>query len=375
MSDYTDHNNLILAALEEALVAGDEVDRNDAADKTFGLPEDLRGNLDAMNDKADSSATAAFTNLVTGIAIKIAYPDIDVRFHQIQIQDPQHFNHRGVSENVVYPFLRDQDFDGAKSGWQTRTLERPKPYYLDYDENIRAVKDEFLACYHALEEGGVNAKHMLNYLFLGQVVRRNAKKIDLIEPRIDDISTIIGHFEAHFFADYKSRGQSRLPVLALHSLYKLIMPELRRFEGLDLANLELHSAADSQTGATGDIEIKKNDGSVFEAIEVKHGIPVSLDLVVDAAKKLVTRRVDRFYVLTTHKNCGQTDEVAAKIKEVRERTGCQVIANGVIPTMRYYLRLVQNPADIFPHYTSLLKVEPAISHEHRVKWNEIVLPD
>lgn len=83
MSDYTDHNNLILAALEEALVAGDEADRDDTADKTFGLPEDLRGHLDAMNDKADSSATAAFTNLVTGIAIKIAYPNVDVRFHQI----------------------------------------------------------------------------------------------------------------------------------------------------------------------------------------------------------------------------------------------------------------------------------------------------
>ena len=334
----------------------------------------MRDQLDVMNDKADSSATAAFTNLVTGVAVKTAYPDLDVRYHQIQIQDPQHFNHRGVSETVVYPFLRDQDFDGAKSGWQTRTLERPKPYFLNYDENIRAVKDEFLASYHAIEERGADASQVLRYLFLGQIVRRNAKRIDLIEPRIDDIGTIMEHFEAHFFAEYNSRGQSRLPVLALYSLYKLIMPELKRFDGLDLANLELHSAADSQTGATGDIEIKKDDGNVFEAIEVKHQIPVSMDLIADAAQKLVSRRVDRFYVLTTHKDCGQTSEIASKIKEVRERTGCQVIVNGVLPTMRYYLRLVQNPADIFPLYTSLLKVEPAISHEHRVKWNKIVLP-
>ena len=122
-----------------------------------------------------------------------------------------------------------------------------------------------------------------------------------------------------------------MPVLALYSLYKIIMPELRRFEGLDLANLELHSAADAQTGAVGDIEIKNDDGTVFEAIEVKHGIAVSLDLIADTAKKLVAQRVDRFYVLTTHKNCGQSDDVAAKIKEVRESTGCQVIANGVLP--------------------------------------------
>lgn len=374
MTDYSDSNDKIKQVLEEVLVMSDELQRDEAGDKTFGLGAELRANLDTMNDKADSSATAAFTNLVTGIAIKVAFPNVDVRFHQIQIQEPPHFNHRGVSENIVYPFLRDQDFDGAKSGWQTRTLERPKPYILTYEENIRAVKDEFLACYHALEEGGADAKTMLKYLFLGQIIRRNAKKIDLIEPRIDDINTIIAHFEAHFFADYKSRGQSRLPVLALYSLYKIIMPELRRFEGLDLANLELHSAADAQTGAVGDIEIKNNDGTVFEAIEVKHGIPVSLDLIADTAQKLVAQRVDRFYVLTTHKNCGQSDDVVAKIKEVRERTGCQVIANGVLPTMRYYLRLVKNPADIFSNYIALLKIEPAISHEHRVMWNKIVLP-
>lgn len=375
MTDYTDHNVQIRQALDDALVKAIEVERDESADRSFGLPKDLRASLDAMNDRADSSATAAFTNLVTGIAIKNAYPNVDVRYHQIQIQEPQHFNHRGVSETVVYPFLRDQDFDGAKSGWQTRTLERPKPYLLTYDENIRAVKHEFLSCYHALEEDGMSAQYMLSYLLLGQVIRRNTKKIDLIKPRIDDIHSIMGHFEAHFFANYTSRGQSRLPVLAVHSLYRLIMPQLQRFEGLDLANLELHSAADSQTGATGDIEVKKDDGSVFEALEIKHDIPVSLDLVSDAAKKLVTRNVDRFYVLTTHKNCGQTEEVAAKTKEIRERTGCQVIVNGVLPTMRYYLRLVQNPADIFPYYTELLKTEPAISHEHRVKWNEIVLPD
>ena len=154
MKDYSDSNDKIKQVLEKALVVADELQRDEAGDKTFGLDAKLRTSLDTMNDKADSSATAAFTNLVTGIAIKVAFPNCRCSFHQIQIQQPPHFNHRGVSENIVYPFLRDQDFDGAKSGWQTRTLERPKPYILTYDENIRAVKDEFLACYHALEDGG-----------------------------------------------------------------------------------------------------------------------------------------------------------------------------------------------------------------------------
>ena len=50
-----------------------------------------------------------------------------------------------------------------------------------------------------------------------------------------------------------------------------------------------------------------------------------------------------------------------------------IIANGVIPTLRYYLRLIRNPAEIFPAYTELLKSDKAISHEHGVTWNDIVL--
>lgn len=325
-----------------------------------------------MNEKA-GSASAGFTNLVTGMAIKCAFPELDVRYHQTQIQDPVHFAHRVVSENIVAPWLRDNDFDYAKSGWQTRTLERPKPYFLSYDENISQIKVPFLEAYNAIEEDGANPDDALAYLLFGQVKLRHSKKIDLIEPRIDDIGTIVGFFENHFFASYQARGASRLPVLAVHSLYRLVMPQIKRFEGLGLANLELHSAADSQTGSTGDIELKAIDGSVFEALEIKHNISISEDLIVDVSKKLISNKVDRYYVLTTHSECGQNDTIKAKCREIMERTGCQVIANGVLPTMKYYLRLVNNPEGIFPYYTALLKSETAISFEHRVKWNDIVL--
>ena len=373
MTDYSDCKVKIGAALTDALTKATEISLDETHDGEFDLPKPLRDCLDQLSDKADSSATAAFTNVVTGLAIKVAYPAIDVRYHQIQIQDPAHFNHRGISETVVYPFLRDQDFDGAKSGWQTRTLERPKPYLLSYDENIRAVKSEFLQIYHDIEDGGQDAFAVLCYLMLQQIVRRNAKDIELIEPRINDIGTIVSLFTEHFFARYGSSGASRLPVLALHSLYSVIMPELKRFDGLGLAQLELHSAADSQTGATGDIEIKSEDGGVFEAIEVKHNIPITLDLVEDAARKLISRQVDRYYILTTHQNCNPDEKMLKRIKDIKERTGCQLIVNGIIPSIRYYLRLVEKPKNIFPFYVKLLKAEKSISHEHRVKWNEIVL--
>lgn len=338
----------------------------------FNLSSSLTTHLKILSDKA-SSASAAFTNVVTGLAIKAAYPDLDVRYHQIQIQDPQHFNHRGESENVIYPWLSHNDFEGAKSGWQTRTLERPKPYTLDYHENIAGVKEAFLNVYHQVEVENVDANLALAQLLYFQVTVRDKKAIELIEPKIDEIGTIVSFFQNHFFYKYKSRGASRLPVLALHSLYQQIIPELRRFDGLDLAKLELHSAADAQTGATGDIEIKNLDGSVFEAIEVKHNIPITPNLVSDVANKLISRQVERYYILTTHSNCGSSDEVKRLCLEVRDRTGCQIIANGLLPTLRYYLRLVKEPSQIFTSYIQHLKTDKSIAHEHRVQWNDIVL--
>ena len=88
------------------------------------------------------------TNIVTCLAIKTAMPEVDIRYHQVQIQHQTKrsagFNFRGISENVIYTWLSDHNFDGAKSGWQTRTFERPKPYSLDYDENIGDIKESFM---------------------------------------------------------------------------------------------------------------------------------------------------------------------------------------------------------------------------------------
>lgn len=375
MKPYADKNEKILESLNLALIeAKAEFDADPEAVPTFGLTSALRKALDSINDHGDNAASTALTNVFTAIAIKSAFPEIDTRYHMARIQKPKsHFSHRPVSENVVYPWLNKNKFDGAKSGWQTRVFERPRPYMPDYDEAIGAVKEEFLYCYKALEEDGEAAPSALKYLIFGQIIRREAKRINLVVPKISDIATIIRHFDNHFHSTYKSKGASRLPVLALHSLYQIIMPELKRFDGFDLADLELHSAADAQTGATGDIEIKNDDGSVFEALEVKHQQVVTSNMVDTASQKLIDRSVDRYYILTTHTNCSPTDEIMTQAREVQESTGCQIIVNGVLPTLRYYLRLVSDPAAIFPRYVELLKSDTDIGYEHRERWNQIIL--
>ena len=101
-------------------------------------------------------------------------------------------------------------------------------------------------------------------------------------------------------------------------------------------------------------------------------IAVTTDMVDIASQKLIDRSVDRYYILTTHANCAPSDEIQAQSKEVQESTGCQVIVNGVLPTLRYYLRLVSDPSKIFPNYVELLKTDTDIGYEHRERWNQII---
>ena len=146
---------------------------------------------------------------------------------------------------------------------------------------------------------------------------------------------------------------------------------MKRYEGKHLNELQAHSAADSQTGSIGDIEIANEDGSIFEAVEVKHEIPITVALIDSAKQKIRGSQVERYYILTTYKDHTPSDDLIAAADQVEKLLGCQMIINGVVPSIRYYLRLITNPGKVIPEYVKLLETDSAISFEHRDVWNKI----
>ncbi|PTT63355.1 hypothetical protein DBR34_07040 [Stenotrophomonas sp. HMWF003] len=243
---------------------------------------------------------------------------------------------------------------------------------MEYDENIGAIKDSFLSIYDELEIGGCNAREALRFALYKQIELRAKKKITIAEPKTTDISTIVSMLTEHFSAEYKNKGASRLPVLAFHAIYAVLTREMQRFNGMTLKPLEPHSAADSQTGAIGDIEIARADGSIFEALEIKHGIIVDATIIEHVKRKLMDKAVDRYYVLTTHPS-GEKPGLEKELAAIQSRLGCQVIVNGVYRSLYYYLRLLADPSSFAPEYASLLKHEKAVSFEHREAWNKIAV--
>lgn len=366
--------------LDEAFSMGE----NFFAEKKDELPAFVTQNLNPVFINALESlsaqcekASTGYLNVVTSLAIKAVYEEkVDVRYHQTQIQSqtdrPAGFNFRVVSEKTVYPWMEHHEFHGAKSGWQTRTFERPKPYLLTYDENIGSIKDAFLTTYDEVEKNPHGAIYALAFLMLRRIELREKSKITLAVPNISDVMQITALFSEHFFYSYNdSKGASRLPVLALYAVYTVLVKELRRFEGKHLKPLEAHSAADSQTGSIGDIEVLNEDGTPFEAVEVKHMIPINKAIIDSAKQKIRGSRVDMYYILTTSRQHEPAKDVLDETDNIKRLLGTQMIVNGVVPTIKYYLRLMTNPALVFPEYVKMLDSDTAIGFEHRDVWNKI----
>lgn len=369
--------DIMTAKLNAALdIAEDVINGKDLPPFAEQIEEQFLCALEKMSQKS-AKASTGFTNLMTSLAIKAAMGDsVDVRYHQVQIQNqtsrPAGFNFRGHSESVIAVWLSQHEFNGAKSGWQTRTFERPKPYMMDYDENIGDIKHAFLTCYDQIETNGQDANAALAFLCWRQLQLRDAKRVVISAPNISDVLQITKYFSSHFGHKYKdSKGASRLPVLVLYAIYSVLVKELARYQGTSLKPLEAHSAADSQTGALGDIEVIRSDGTVFEALEIKHGLPVTEGIVESVKKKIRGDRVDRYYILTTYASHEPDERVRSEVEVIKSLLGCQLIVNGVIPSIKYYLRLLSNPGDALLEYAMLLGTDPVISFEHKDVWNRI----
>ncbi|MEM9337096.1 MAG: hypothetical protein AAGA66_00080 [Bacteroidota bacterium] len=336
------------------------------------LGSSLTEQLDEILNRSESSK-AVLTVIITSLAYKILHSDQDIRRHQTSI--PEGYSGRTFDAKYVTPFLKSVRFPAmAESGWLTRSLEQKIPYDTDYSGAIRpdSLKTAFLETINAIQEGD-NLTEILSYLFQGLIIKRNSQQIDLAKPLNLPIGTIIKLLSIHFESKYSSEGASRLPALALYAAYECLISEAKRFEGKELLEIESHTSADSRSGRIGDIDIVDGKGRAFEAVEVKHGIPITAQLVKDAFEKFKTTQVNRYYLLSTANiDESQKDEIDTEIDRIKNIHGCHVIANGLTNSLKYYLRLLTNTSEFIENYVNLLEMDTALKFEHKNQWNSII---
>mgnify|MGYP006288837757 CR=1 FL=1 len=351
------------------------------SENSWNLPAAVLYEIDDFSDLAED-ATSGFTNLITCLTCKATDETIDCRYHRPpkkEMPEPpsgpnNYFSGRQISEHVISPWLQEKEFTNAKSGWQTRTFERPRPYTLDYYENIGHIKEPFLHILDSVQNKGFSAFEVLKKFFLNEIEKRDNQQIVISTPSKNDIFLIGNYLRQHFNYKYKTKGVSRLPVLAVYAIYIGLMNEVNRYKDKKLMPLAEHSAADARTHAIGDIEVVLENEEKFEGVEIKHDIRVDANIIYTAYYKFREHQIDRYYILTTSMPCVEDPDNCEKaIDWIRSSHGCQVIVNGVIPSIMYYLRLLNKPSNFYKYYAQLLKEDNGIRYEHRAKWNEIVI--
>lgn len=320
-----------------------------------------------------------FTVLLTSLIYKCLHPEQDVRKHQANMENG--YSGRSFDTKYVTPFMKQKRFLGAmkESGWLTRSLEQNIPYNLNFPGKIqnKDVKSSFLNILHDVEENGANPEKYVLAIMAYSIKCKKDKTVTLINPIEKEtswtINEIMNSLHKHFYFQYKSRGASILPVIALYSLYQCITEELKRFEGKSLDKLASHNSCDKSSGETGDIVVRNNyDNSIYEVVEVKFDIPINAIMIEDAYNKISEQPVQRYYLLSTV-TPSEEERVAIDemIYKIREEHGCQIIVNGVFPTIKYYLRLLDNTDIFVERYVKNLSDNTEINFEHKIAWNTV----
>ena len=359
-----------------------------STDTTYSdLSESQKNWVNAIIEKAESFR-GVLTVLITSLVEKIQTPAQDVRYHQDNL--PNGYSGRGLDTDHITPFMKEKfrRFAMAESGWLTRSLEQPYPYTLDYEGKIRnrTVKDAFLHILNDIEENKADPKKYLQAIFSALITLMEESQISLDflkeaqHTETVTIEKIVDLLRHHFSRDYGVAGASRLPVLAVYSAYEMLM-EIQRYTGKTLLPLKSHTTADTKSRgirAIGDIEVM-HDNSFFEGVEIKHNISISLGIVEDAYQKFAQTSVSRYYLLTTAEpNVEDIDAVNDFVSEIHRQHGCEVIVNGILPSLKYYLRLLSNPQLFLDGYSKNLQLDfqqkAEIKEVHLKYWETLLNP-
>lgn len=339
----------------------------------YHLTEEQFAWVNALVEKAETQK-GVFTVLITLLVKKIETPAQDIRLHKVEFEGG--FSGRRYDTQFITPFMQKQfpRLAMAESGWLTRSLEQPYPYTLDYGGRIsdKKVKQAFLEILHDVEIQGASAQDYLGMLFR-LLQEQQANAVQLLGWQIPEqitIQQIIWLLNRHFQGQYHGSGAARLPVLAIYAIYEMLLESNSRYQDKILKPLQSHTTADRKSNSLGDIEVLNDDPSYFEVVEIKHNKSIDDQMLNLIFQKIQTIALPRYYILTTAVPETQT-ELQPHLEHIRQQHGCEVIVNGVLPTLKYYLRLLDDPTQFLNNYETLLMMDRDIKQTHLTAWAEL----
>lgn len=354
-------------------------DLSDIESSLDGLLVDSNSLLDLINDIVEGifNNKAVYTALVTLLFYKIYHPDQDIRLHKKKIEHG--FAARTFDTNVITPILKEFGIPSmSETAWATKVLEKTGAYYLDNtaDFQNQHIKHAFLHILNFIQCNNVSVDNVLKLLISKGLEKSKENQVDIIKldnPNKLTIKEIIHILNIQFSHNYGEPGGSKLPVIAFHAIYQILILELKKYEDCDLEPLGSHTASDRTSSKSGDIEIIYTPTrELLESLEIKLDVPIDANRVLNAKNKILIYQPKQYYILSTSSVIRDKDYIDRIIDEVRERHGCQIITNGVIQTLNYYLRLISDVKDFIDNYSYLISIDNELRPSHKLYWNQLL---
>ncbi|WKB70199.1 DNA cytosine methyltransferase [Ligilactobacillus ruminis] len=344
-----------------------------------GLTEENRNFVDTIVSK-EKMLKGLYTVLITSLTYKCLYPEQDVRLHQASLKGG--YSGRSFDTKYVTPFLKKNRFSGAmkESGWLTRSLEQPEPFDMNFPGKIsnKNAKFAFLSILNNIEMEYEKPENYLLAIFAKSIERKAKEEVVLIRPvqkesslKIDDIMHLLKlHFGYKNYTETQ-RGNSILPVIAFYSIYESLIKEMARYKGKKLTPRKSHYSSDKNSGETGDIVIRDKNNNIYEVVEIKSDKLVDVLMVNDAYNKFKSLgSVQRYYILSTVTPDEKVArELSKRCDEIFRESGTQIICNGLMKTLNYYLRLLDSTDEFINNYIKNVESDPELNAEHKISWN------
>jgi len=315
-----------------------------------------------------------YSILITCLVKKIVAPDQDIRYAQENM--PGGYSNRSLDQVYVTPFLKRHGLTSmAASGLESgRNMERPIPWNLQYSAKPRGAGnlEAFIGILHYIQEEQGNAFDCLVLLMALDLANKSVLEVVYPELKGLTIQEVIDMLE-EFFTEAQGNGKSRLPVLAIHAVYQSIVPQVARYKGTTLLPVNRHTANDKK-GWVGDVQINSDTDRPFEAVEVKSEKSIEPFMIMALPRKIQGYNVNRYYILSTKEKYiqpGFEQEIADLVRDVRVKTGCEVIVNGLMRTLWYYLRLIEDKDQFVKDFTSHIMSDLDVQKEHQQLWATI----
>ncbi|MDR3195237.1 MAG: hypothetical protein LBT58_00335 [Endomicrobium sp.] len=348
------------------------------------IPNIIKKDIDILISNIESNKSLV-SALTTSLLKKITAPKQDIRLHRTDFTNG--YSARVLDTHITSPFFKDNfpKYANKESAFLTLATREEIKWTKKDGKNLKIrnakLKEAFLNILDQIETFKQASEKYLVYLFFA-LIKLSKTNEDLFQKTAKqktenasnlNINIILSMLAKHF----QIKKSSRLPVIAIYSIYEVLFDKFDRYKSKKLVPLQVHTSSDKH--GFGDIEIYTKDGKPFEIVEIKHNIPIDEYLIFDVIKKISKIEVDRYYILTTFqnsfKNATEENKISNIILKIKKERGIDIIANGILTTLKYYLRFIDNYDDFLKCYTANLikdaKVSTEIKDFHIEKWNKI----